>query len=64
MTRKDAIDAIHTAKAIYVQPRVGVSERWVRIAKREAEYLLGGFERDGEIDVDLDRHAGGEIYLS
>ena len=64
MTRQQAIDAISNARAIYVQPRLGVSERWVRIAKREAEYLLRGFERDGQIGVDVDRHDNGEVYLS
>lgn len=64
MTRQEAIDAINTASVIYVQPRLGVSERWVRIAKREAEYLLRGFEHDGEIEIDLDRQPSGEVYLS
>lgn len=64
MTRKEAIEQINLASAVYVQPRLGVSERWVRIAKREAEYLLNGFERDGRIEVDVERQRDGSVYLS
>lgn len=64
MTRKEALDAIHHAKAIYVQPRIGISERWVRIAKREAKYVLGGFERSGEIEIEIDCQKDGVVYLS
>lgn len=65
MTRDEAIDAINTASVIYVQPRLGpTSERWVRIAKREAEYALRGFDRNGEIDIEVDCHPNGEVYLS
>lgn len=64
MTRQEALDAIRYAKAIYVQPRMGVSERWVRIAKREAEYVLGGFERSGEIEIEIDVQKDGAVYLS
>ena len=64
MTRSEASVAIRNAKAIYVQPRMSTSERWVRIAKREAEYLLGGFERAGEIDIEVDQQKDGTVYLS
>lgn len=64
MTRNEAIEAVQNATAIYVQPRMGVSERWVKIAKREAEYLLRGLEKTGEVDAEIDCHPNGEVYLS
>lgn len=64
MTRREAIDRINKASAIYVRPSVGVSERWVKIAKREAEYILRGFEPEGPICVELDQNDRNEIYMS
>ena len=41
--------AIKRAKYIYVQVRFGVSERWLRLSKREARLLIQGCTPDSPL---------------
>lgn len=45
-TLKQARAAIRKAPGVYVQPRFGTSENWVRIAKRDALTLLSHCDED------------------
>ena len=38
--------AVKKAKLIFIRVQFGLSERWVSISKREAEYLVNGINAD------------------
>lgn len=38
--------ALNVAKTVYIQPRFGCSERWIKISKKEAQILVSNLEQD------------------
>ena len=54
--REDLLRAIHLADVILVQPRYGLSEKWLQIDSKEAEYLIDGSDIIGCVD-------GRDLYL-
>ena len=50
--------ALNVAKTVYIQPRFGCSERWIKISKKEAQMLVSNLEltmtpKDAEMYTDV-----------
>ena len=70
MTIRDLRRAIRKARTCYVTPRYGLTERYLRVAKAEALFLVEGFDNSLS-PGDLEMYAGcfghtddeGDLYL-
>lgn len=59
VTIKRLKQAIRTTRNIYVQPRFGTSERWIRVSKKDALELIDGMTDDKK---PYDYEMTGDIY--
>lgn len=50
-TLADLRKALKSCKAVFVQPRWGMNEKWLKVTKVEAKYLIEGMTDDEAADI-------------
>ena len=56
-TKKELLAAIKVAKEIFISPRFGCSEMWIKISKNEAKVLaqnLGDYTTPDDMEMGVD----------